>query len=183
MISLAEHQNIINELDATIFDREDRHLPLWASSIFLKFYLNKNGKKRGTWGEQYFRAQCKALGVNVESPESSEHDGIFNGIKIEIKTNGSSYGGSKMRINWAQIRPSQDYDLMICQVITPDKVYYFRFTPAEIQQLITQGKITGQHGGDHANSGTYILSGSKIPTWVLSYQVELSDIISGLDRS
>lgn len=181
MISTLEHRNIIDNLNSTIFDCEDKHLHLWSSSVFLKFYLNKNGKKRGTWGERYFKAQCEALGVTVENATSSEHDGIFNGVKIEIKTNGSSYGGDKLHINWAQIRPSQNYDLMVCQVITPNKVYYFRFTPNQIKQLIAVGKITGQHGGDAVNSGTYILSGSKIPAWVLEYQVELSDIIAGLE--
>lgn len=174
--------SIINLVNKSVFGTEDVELPLWENSPFLKFYLNKNGKQRGTWGERYFKEMCKLYGVKVEPSDNAGHDGKFNGIKIEIKTNSSSGVGNNLKINWAQIRPSQDYEFMIGQVVTPSEIVYFRFSAEDIKKIISEGKIGNQHGGKAVLSGTYILNKSKIPEWVLPYKIKLADIISDLGK-
>ena len=92
------------------------------------------------------------------------------GVKVEVKTNGSSHAGAEVFINWGQIRPSQDYEYLVGQIVTPQEVIPYVIPKADIAKLIAAGNLKQQHGGKAAtNANTYIVNG-KHPAWVYGYR-------------
>lgn len=179
-LTSVDHAELIAALDEQVLLQDEAEDLEWASSPFRSFYEVKNGKKRGTWGERYFKHLMAVGGVKVDRPSSTENDGVFNGRKLEIKTNSSTYTGDKLKVNWAQIRPDQDYEALVGQVITPHEVVYFYVPKEDLVKHIASGDINHHHGGAAAEGGnTYVLS-KKVPQWLLSFQKSLPELLEML---
>lgn len=153
-----------------VFNKVAKGDSLWEASPYKAFYETKNGKLRGSWGEHYLRGRSEQAGILVEKPGTTHFDLRLNGIRVEIKTNGSDHADHRIALNWAQIRPAQSYDYLIGQVVTPQEVCYYVLPHAELQRRAADGSIKNQHGGKEAESGTYVLS-SREPAWVKPYRM------------
>jgi hypothetical protein len=148
--------DIVRRVDAETFHDEE-NLRLWQDSKYLAFKRCQSGKQRGTWGERYFSARMAALGCDVMMPDTTDCDRIVNGTRIEIKTWSSDYDDvANASVNICQIRPHQDYDIIVAQMVTPKRVRVFVLDKQDIWHLIRCGLAKNQHGGSDTHSGTYI---------------------------
>jgi hypothetical protein len=106
--------------------------------------------------KEYFK---KVYGVSISKPKSSEHDGIFNNTKVEIKgsTLWLNAKGEKIGFRWQQIR-DQDYSIMIFLAMYPDCVKFYYATKKDLINNLDPYK-NNQHGGKNINSGTMFIDG------------------------
>lgn len=166
---LTTEEEIIAQCNAAVFRQND--LSAWRNSKYIAFRQCTNGKRRGTWGEQYFALMMQAYGCSVEKAASTEYDRLVQGTKCEVKTCCSDYSdGTHMHVSFEQIRVYQDYDMLIGQVVTPKCVRLFAIPHSVTLGWAQNGTIKNQHGGIHANSGAYILNHSVLPEWLAPFE-------------
>lgn len=127
------------------------------------FYRLKiqSSKRKGAVFEKITKDYLKnKLGLSITKPKSTDHDTIANGVKIEIK--GSSgwvdKKGNITHFRWQQIRPAQDYDLIVFMAMYPDNIKFFYATKKDIADNIDSKKYN-QHGGNTVDSGTRSIDG------------------------
>lgn len=136
--------------------------PRWADGPFLGIKLMP-AKAKGKRFEQIAQAVFKSRGHTIEKPQNSDHDRIVDGQKFEIK--GSTITKNTDDVfSFLQIRPSQDYDVLILETFWFDgTVKYYRMPKDHIQTFIDNKVFKKQHGGNKAESGTYCYNGNMAP--------------------
>jgi hypothetical protein len=106
---------------------------------------------KGARFEKIVRHCLERLGTEVTPRESSEHDIVIGGTKIEIK--GSTLIRDKNVFSFLQIRPEQDYDAIMLALFYPDHVSVLALSK---QRLLDANVLKDQHGGREGHSGTYL---------------------------
>ena len=128
-----------------------------------KVYKEMSSKRKGKYFELLFEEYADNMGWKVEDPDNSNHDTKINGKKVEIK--GSLLWGSDgSQFRWQQIRPAQDYDVIVFIAIYPDRIEFHGASKEDVSDFVqTPDKdgnyIHNQHGGKTVNSGTFFLDG------------------------
>lgn len=177
-----DDMSIIEECDREVFKDED--MTMWTGSRYIAFRQCTNGKRRGTWGERYFSKMMSSLSCDVSVSHVPDYDVIVNGVNIEIKTCCSDHNdGRHLTINFPQIRPTQNYDILIGQVVTPHKIRCFAIGKGITQEMIGNGMIINQHGGHDAHSGAYILKRNNIPDWLYEYETTYETLANQFKRT
>ena len=138
-----------------------------------QIYKQMSSKKKGARFEGIVQEYCTNLGYKVTKPDNSDHDRKINNIKVEIK--GSMLWSNPQFFRWQQLRPHQDYDVVIFLAIFPQQIEFYGCTKQDIKDHLEiqdeKGNwIHNQHGGLKVNSGTFFLDsdGLTIPTWFKS---------------
>lgn len=152
---------------------------LYNGSPF-QVYKQMSSKKKGARFESIVQEYCTKIGYKVEKPDNSDHDRKINGKKAEIK--GSMlWSGKDEHFRWQQLRPAQDYDVVIFLALFPHQIEFYGCTKQDVKDHLEiqneQGHwIHNQHGGLKVNSGTFFLDsdGHNIPTWFRSIDEVLS---------
>ena len=128
-----------------------------------QIYKDMSSKRKGKFFEMIVAEYCENLGCVVERATNSEHDRIISMKKAEIK--GSTlWEGHDELFRWQQIRPNQDYDIMIFLAMYPDRVDLFASKKKDVVDYVTKQDEDGnfihnQHGGKSVDSGTYFIQG------------------------
>ena len=133
-----------------------------------KLYKDMSSKRTGTVLEKIFEEFMVSKGYEKRKNYSSDHDRVFvmNGKEVKFEIKGSTlwgeYGEGRMR--WQQIRPSQDYDMMVFIAVFPSSMNFYYTTKSEIIDFVEVQDENGdwpynQHGGKKTNSGTFYIHG------------------------
>ena len=128
-----------------------------------QIYKEMSSKRKGKFFEMIVAEYCENLGCGVFPPENSDHDRMISGKKVEIK--GSMlWGEDASHFRWQQIRPAQDYDMIVFLAMYPDRIDLFASTKKEVSDFVLTPDDNGdfvhnQHGGKTVNSGTFFLDG------------------------
>ena len=99
------------------------------------------------------------LGYTVQKAENSDHDRIINGVKVEIK--GSTLAKNKKNFSFLQIRPDQDYHLMMFAMFYPNELVLMEMEKEQVIKNVELGIFKKQHGGKKADSGQFCYYGNK----------------------
>ena len=103
------------------------------------------------------------VAAQLQDPTNTDHDTRINGKKVEVK--GSLlWGTDASHFRWQQIRPSQDYDVIVFVAIYPNRIEFHAATKDVVTEFVqTPDKdgnfVHNQHGGKTKNSGTFFLDG------------------------
>ena len=136
----------------------------YADSQF-KVIQNLTSKKKGRFFELLVEDYARKQGWKINKPDNTDHDTKINGKKVEIK--GSFRWVEKGKLThyrWQQIRPDDDYELMIFVAVNPTKLGLFCASKQEVTDYVTIQDEHGnyphnQHGGMKVNSGTFHIDG------------------------
>lgn len=156
-------QNILNE----------NAVDYYAGSVFYPL-KQLSSKKKGKYFESIFEEYCVSKGKVVQKPLNSDHDRIVDGLKVEVK--GSFLWSNIHRFRWQQIRPAQDYDIMVFIAVYYSKIHFGFATKDTVTKYVQvqneKGEwIHNQHGGKRVNSGTFFLDGVPSDyTWMNEYE-------------
>ena len=140
----------------------NRDIDPYSDSPF-KVYKDMSSKRKGKYFELLFEEYCDNMGWKVQDPTNSDHDTRINGKKVEIK--GSLlWGTDGTKFRWQQIRPAQDYEIIVFIAIYPNRIEFYAATKEEVAEYVqTPDKdgnfIHNQHGGKTKNSGTFFIDG------------------------
>lgn len=141
--------------EATIAARE-----AWIGSPFEKL-VQLSSKAKGALGEDVVEGLMNNFGFQVDKPESSEHDRIINGHKVEIKMSTLWEEG---KLQFSQIR-DQDYEFIIFLGIEPHNTSLWILPKAVAVELSTP-----QHGGATANETRwYGFQADEVPAVLSQY--------------
>lgn len=101
--------------------------------------------------------------MKVEKATSPEYDRVVDNQKMEIK--GSTITKySDDRFSFLQIRPDQDYDLLVLETFWFDgTVKFYKVDKQSIDMLIRNNVFKKQHGGNKAESRTFCYNGTMEP--------------------
>ena len=127
-----------------------------------------SSKKKGAWFENTFEEHMIMKGYELRKNYNSGHDRVFvvnrKEVKFEIKGSflWGENGEGKMR--WQQIRPSQDYDMIVFIAVFPNGMEFYYNTKSAISEFVEREDEDGnwpynQHGGKKVNSGTFFIHG------------------------
>ena len=128
-----------------------------------QIYKEMSSKRKGKFFEMIVAEYCENLGCIVDRAINSDHDRVISNKKTEIK--GSMlWEGHEELFRWQQIRPDQDYDIMVFLAMYPDRIDLFASTKKEVCDFVQKQDEDGnfvhnQHGGKTVNSGTFFLQG------------------------
>jgi len=150
-------KNLIEMIDPKLLEPEDRDTR-YDNSPF-KHIKAMGAKQKGKYYELITENVLSKLGYSVRKPENTEHDRIFNNIKTEIK--GSTLNKNTDHFSFLQIRPSQDYAQLMFTMCYPDKLIIMKMDKEIVLQNIQNGTFKKQHGGNKADSGTYMYYGEQ----------------------
>ena len=126
-------------------------------------YKDMSSKRKGKYFELLFEEYADNMGWKVQDPTNTDHDTRINGKKVEVK--GSLlWGTDASHFRWQQIRPSQDYDVIVFVAIYPNRIEFHAATKEVVTEFVqTPDKdgnfVHNQHGGKTKNSGTFFLDG------------------------
>jgi len=158
MIALAEE---IVELDffSKILDKQATDL--YKESPFLPL-KNLSSSSKGANLEKLVTELLLQKGYTVTSRSNKGHDRVINGKKVEIK--GSLLWGTGTHFRWQQIRTGQDYDILCCVAVYPDKVELYAASKEDCKKYLEVQNEKGewlynQHGGKKTNSGAFWMNG------------------------
>ena len=103
---------------------------------------------KGKFGEDAIRDILDFSGYKVEKTRPKEKADLavtFNDhrITVEVKTSFLAIDGSYL---FQQIRPEEDYDLLLCFGVDRDNIVLYPFTKEEELKLINDKIIVKQHG-------------------------------------
>lgn len=135
----------------------ERKTSLYDNSPF-KSFVGLPPKTKGSIYEKIVRSVCSKLGGLVLDPLSSDHDMLFEGEKYEIK--GAMLDAQGKGFTFNQIRPDQDYDYILFACFYPDGLYMLVMDKSRSVELCDSGVFKKQHGGNKADSRTYIYKGT-----------------------
>ena len=139
-----------------------RDIDPYSDSPF-KVYKDMSSKRKGKYFELLFEEYCDNMGWKVQDPTNTDHDTRINGKKVEVK--GSLlWGTDASHFRWQQIRPSQDYEVIVFVAIYPNRIEFHAATKEDVSKFVlTPDKdgnfVHNQHGGKTKNSGTFFLDG------------------------
>lgn len=136
--------------------------PRWTLGPFLHLKtLAPKGK--GKRFEQIAEEVLKSRGHTVAKATNTQHDRIVDGLKFEIKGSTITKGSDDM-FSFLQIRPAQDYDVLLFESFWFDgTVKYHRIPKEDLLKLVSSGVFSAQHGGKKGNSGTFSWNGDLAP--------------------
>ena len=142
----------------------NRDIDPYADSSF-KPIKDLSSKRKGRFFEVLTEEYCENLGFSIDKPKNSNHDSVINGKKVEIK--GSFrwvVDGELTHYRWQQIRPSQDYEVMIFLAVDPLNIRFYGANKQEVADFVTYQDANGnfpynQHGGMTVNSGCFRIDG------------------------
>ena len=123
----------------------------WLSSIALPL-KQLPAKQKGKFMELLTRQLLQAKGYSISNRINVDHDFVMNGLKVELKGS-TEVNKSHREFSILQIRPSDDYDILMMALYAPEGLSICTLTKADISALI-QNRYKGfdrQHGG--ANKG------------------------------
>ena len=137
--------------------------PRWAGSRFawVKTLLPAH---KGKLGEQLFDQLCEAGGVALVGENGPGHDRRTAGHKVEIKlsTLYATADPDDAGYKWLQLRPEDDYDLVVLIGIEPDRVHVWA-----VDKTAALVHSRGQHGGkDAAETRMIELGEHDRPAWL-----------------
>jgi hypothetical protein len=132
--AVCQFADVMNEINAET-DVVER--PEWRNSPF-KWMLTLNPKAKGAIGEKAVEKWLTKYGFDVTKPETSEHDRIVNGHKIEVKMSMMWDNGT---VRFSQIR-DQDYEFAVLVGYEPHNVSMWIVPKALAVELTVP-----QHGG------------------------------------
>jgi hypothetical protein len=116
-------------------------------------------KQKGRRYEMITECILKRLGYTIDKPKSSDYDRSIDGERCEIK--GSMLNKNSDNFSFLQIRPDQDYDKIVFSMMYPDDVVIMQMTKDDVLENIKKGIFKKQHGGNKANSRTFMYYGNK----------------------
>lgn len=147
----------ITNIDASLLQPEAED-PRYKDSPFIhlkKLLPKQKGKRYEKITENIF----KSVGAKVQKPTSTEHDRIIDGKKVEIK--GSMLNAGTDNFSFLQIRPDQDYDSIYFVMLYPSQIVIMEMGKDEVKKQIESGIFKKQHGGNKAESRTFLYYGNR----------------------
>lgn len=148
---------MMNLVDPKLLEAEEED-PRYLDSPF-RYLKQLHAKQKGQRYEQITESVIRKLGYTVSKPVNTDHDRIVNGEKVEIK--GSTLNKRTAHFSFLQIRPDQDYDRIYFVMFYPQEMVILEMTKAKVLENIQQGHFKKQHGGNRADSGTYLYYGNR----------------------
>lgn len=133
-------------IDQRYKDSPFRHLKMMAP------------RGKGSRFEKIAKSVFEKLGKNVTRATSSDHDAIIDFQKAEIK--GSTLIRNKNMFSFLQIRPDQDYDIIVFVMAYPHELKMITMSKSVVVKNIENGTFLKQHGGSKANSRTFLYYGN-----------------------
>lgn len=126
-----------------------------------------SSKRKGAVFEKIFEDFMVGHGHTMLKNLNSDHDRRFlvNGEEVKYEIKGSMlWGEDGDSFRWQQIRPAQDYDVMVFMAIYPDSIKFYFAEKADVKAMVEVQDEDGfwiynQHGGKRVNSGTFFLHG------------------------
>jgi len=116
-------------------------------------------KPKGKRYENITENVLRSLGVDVRKPTSTEHDRLISGVRVEIK--GSMLNRDSENFSFLQIRPDQDYELIYFVMFYPSQIVIMEMNKDEVKRNIDSGVFKKQHGGNKAESRTFLYYGNR----------------------
>ena len=152
-----EETNMIQLIDADLLV-EEKLDERYVNSPF-KHLKNIPAKQKGSRFEKIVSNVMTKLGYTIQKPENSDHDLIINGVKVEIK--GSTLAKNKNHFSFLQIRPDQDYHLMMFAMFYPNELVLMEMEKEQIKKNVQSKTFKKQHGGKKGGDETYLYYGNK----------------------
>jgi hypothetical protein len=129
----------------------------WDSSPF-QHLVHCPPKVKGSRIETILKTLLK-----MSNSLSTDHDAVLEHDTIEIKGSLASKG-SDNKFSFLQIRPDQSYTkLMLATFVFSGQVDVYLIPKQNVFDLIQDGTLRKQHGGNKADSGTYCYNGNMRP--------------------
>ena len=157
MVILTKRDNMIELIDAE-FLVEEKLDERYVDSPF-KHLKPMHAKQKGSRFEKIVSGVLTKLGHTVRKAENSDHDRIINGVKVEIK--GATLVKKKNLFSFLQIRPDQDYCLMMFAMFYPNDFVLMEMKKEQIVKNVELGIFKKQHEGKAGSSKTYYYYGTK----------------------
>lgn len=148
--------NLLEYVDQSLLVEEDED-PRYTNSPF-RHLKKMHAKQKGKRYENITECVLKNIGYIVSRPINTDHDRIVDGLKVEIK--GSTLNKNTDHFSFLQIRPSQDYDVIYFSMFYPDRLVIMAMSKDKIKENISLNIFKKQHGGEKADSGTYMYYGT-----------------------
>lgn len=149
--------SILTELIDPELLKADTPDPRYVGSIFSEI-KPLPARQKGSRMEQIVACVYGRLGYQVQNAGSSDYDRVINGARCEIK--GATLVKNQHLFSFLQIRPNQEYDLLIFAMFYPDDLVIMEMTKQRALELIADKTFSKQHGGNSAESGTYCYYGT-----------------------
>jgi hypothetical protein len=102
--------------------------------------------------QQLVGLESKAFGMHMEKitrqifrmnkPLNSQHDGIFNGVKIEIKS--SRFWGGTTNCRFQHIEPTYDYDYVLFVLVNFQDIEIYGMSKDRLKEMIALNILTPQ---------------------------------------
>jgi hypothetical protein len=148
------------------------HASEWQGSPF-KWILDFPSRTKGAIGEKLIAGWAAMKDFDVQHAQSTEHDRIINGRKIEIKFSTLwETGGFKFQ----QLR-DQDYDYCFCLGLMPFDAKAWLIPKTSFREEIRNGHIVPQHTGATGTETFWIHVDANNPAgWLNAYGGRLSDV-------
>ena len=118
-----------------------------------------HAKQKGKRYEEITECVVRKLGHIVSKPINTDHDRIIDGFKVEIK--GSTLNKNTDNFSFLQIRPDQDYDKLYFTMCYPNELVIMEMSKEQVLKNIQNGIFKKQHGGNKAESRTYLYYGNR----------------------
>ena len=149
--------SLIDLIDESLLTQADRYDP-YAESVFLPL-RRLTPKAKGKVYEQIVEDVVSKLGQDVQRPKSTQYDRLIDGMRVEIK--GATLTGTGGKFNFLQIRPDQDYDVLLFAMFYPDDLVLMTMNKERVVELCNDGTFGKQHGGKAAESRTFAYGGNR----------------------
>lgn len=124
-----------------------------------KHLKNIPAKQKGSRFEKIVSNVLTKVGHTIQKAENSDHDRIINGVKTEIK--GATLVKKKNLFSFLQIRPEQDYQIMIFAMFYPNELVLMEMEKEQIKKNVQCKTFKKQHGGKRGGDETYLYYGNK----------------------
>lgn len=135
----------------------------WRGSRFV-WVKTARPQDKGRVGERLFDRLCAAAGVAVDGRNGKGHDRRVGGVKVEVKlsTLYDTANPDDAYYQWLQLRPADDYDLVVLIGVDPDALHVWVVDKASV---LTHA--VGQHGGkDATETRKLALAHDARPAWL-----------------
>ena len=146
----------------------------WRGSPFAWVRACASSQK-GKIGEKVISAYLKDRNFNVEPSPDREADRLINGQRVEIKT---SLLWIKGLYKFQQMRPTQNYDFIICLGISPFDVHCWVISKQTLIERIESGDIKYQHSGKKGTDTAWLsVKPAEPQEWLSSYGGDLKSAV------
>mgnify|MGYP003346015513 FL=1 len=149
-------ENFIDFFDKSLLTIAKKDIR-YENSIF-KHIRYLPPRTKGSFFEKLSKNIFQKLSFQIDKPQSSDHDMIVNNRKIEVK--GSTLGMNKNTFSFLQIRPDQDYEVIIFVMAYPKELKILEMTKKDVIKNIENNVFKKQHGGKKADSRTFCYYGN-----------------------